>query len=503
MSFLLELTQVEKSFGTVKVLNGVDMRVLSGRAVALAGENGAGKSTLMKIITGIHTRDAGSMQFQGKETNFTTARQSMDAGIAMIHQELNLLPALTVGENIFLGRELVNQAGRVQWSEIYDQAAHWLKQLKQDIDPRTETGLLSIAQQQMVEIAKALSMNAELIIMDEPTDSLTDIETHILFEAVDNLRDAGKGIIFISHRLGDIFNMCDDVVVLRDGVMVHKSPVSDTTENDLIRQMVGRELSDRYPYVPSVVSKTRLRVNNLIAPGVKGVSFEACAGEVVGFAGLVGAGRTELGKAIYGANPCISGIIEVDGEEVSIRRPSDGLSKGIGYVTEDRKLEGLIQSHSIRHNMSMTGLSKFTNKLGKINKVQEHNAVVKYINAFSIKTSGIDATISQLSGGNQQKVSIGKSLIPAPYILILDEPTRGVDVGAKREIYTLINELKAQGLCILLMSSDMPELLGVSDRILVMSNGFLTGAFKREDATQEAIMHCTLSGFKQDINNDN
>lgn len=497
MPALLELMGVKKSFGEVQVLNGVDMTVKSGRAVALAGENGAGKSTLMKIITGIHARDAGVMRFRGEDCHFNTARQSMNAGIAMIHQELNLLSDLTVGENIYLGREPVNLARRIYWPEIYDQAEGWLKQLKQDIDPRAEIGTLSIAQQQMVEIAKALSMNAELIIMDEPTDSLTDIETKILFEVVENLRDSGKGIIFISHRLRDIFDMCDDLVVLRDGAMVHQSPVAEINENDLIRHMVGRELSDRYPYVPSQPSETRLRVTNLGAAGVRDVSFEACAGEVVGFAGLVGAGRTELGKAIYGANAATAGTIEIDGEQVTIKSPSDGLKYGIGYVTEDRKLEGLIQAHSINHNMSLTGLKRFVSRLGTINKTLERQAVTKYMDAFSIKAQGIDATISHLSGGNQQKVSIGKSLIPQPRILILDEPTRGVDVGAKREIYALINELKGQGLCILLMSSDMPELLGVSDRVLVMSNGLLTGAFSHEEANQEAIMHCTLAGLSQ------
>lgn len=497
MSTLLELEDVEKSFGTVQVLKGVDLTIRAGRTVALAGENGAGKSTLMKIITGIYRRDAGVMRLRGEEVNFTTARQSMDAGIAMIHQELNLLPALSVGENIFLGREPVDGSRRIRWSEIKDQSRHWLAQLKQDIDPSTEIGALSIAQQQMVEIAKALSMNAEVIIMDEPTDSLTDIETKILFDVVDNLCSDGKGLVFISHRLGEIFEMCDDVAILRDGAMVHQSPVSDITEDDLIRHMVGRELSDQYPYVPAAPKDVRLKVSNLVAPGVRDVSFEARAGEVVGFAGLVGAGRTELAKAIYGANPATSGTIEIEGKTARITSPADGLQSGIGYVTEDRKFEGLIQAQGLKRNMSLTGLARFTSKLVMIDKASEREAVARYIEAFSIKAHGIDATISQLSGGNQQKVSIGKSLIPEPRILILDEPTRGVDVGAKREIYTLINDLKAQGLCILLMSSDMPELLGISDRILVMSNGLLTGAFDRDEADQEAIMRCTVAGLTE------
>ncbi len=413
----------------------------------------------------------------------------------MIHQELNLLPALTVGENLFLGREPVDGTRRIKWSEIDEQSRHWLDQLKQDIDPRQETGKLSIAQQQMVEIARALSMNAEVIIMDEPTDALTDVETKILFDVVNHLREQGKGLVFISHRLGEIFQMCDDVAILRDGSMVHQGPVSEIDEDGLIRHMVGRELSEQYPYVKAEPGPVRLKVEGLSARGVRGVSFEANPGEVVGLAGLVGAGRTELGKAIYGANPTSSGSIEIDSKATRLRTPREGVQAGIGYVTEDRKLEGLVQAHGLRTNMSLTGLFRFTGPLGAVNRKAERAEITRYINAFSIKTHGVDAIVSQLSGGNQQKVSIAKSLVPEPRILILDEPTRGVDVGAKREIYTLINELKSQGLCILLMSSDMPELLGISDRILVMSNGLLTGSFDHDEADQESIMRCTVAGL--------
>ena len=495
MNALLELENVDKAFGAVRVLRGVDFSVEAGRVVALAGENGAGKSTLMKIITGIYRRDAGTMRYRGQEVHFTNARQSMDAGIGMIHQELNLLPALTVGENIYLGREPVDRTGRIKWSEIEEQSRYWLGQLKQDIDPRQAVADLSIAQQQMVEIARALSMNAEVIIMDEPTDSLTDVETKILFEVVDHLREQEKGMVFISHRLGEIFQMCDDVAVLRDGSMVHQGPVSDIDEDGLIRHMVGRELSQQYPYVKARPGEIRLKIDGVSAPGVKDVSFSAHAGEVVGFAGLVGAGRTELGKAIYGANPVKAGRIEIDGTAIRLRSPQDGVRAGIGYVTEDRKLEGLVQAHGLRSNMSLTGLFRFSGPLGNLDKKAELAEVTRYINAFSVKTHGIDAMVSQLSGGNQQKVSIAKSLIPEPRILILDEPTRGVDVGAKREIYNLINDLKSQGLCILLMSSDMPELLGISDRILVLSNGKLTGSFDRDEADQESIMRCTVAGL--------
>ena len=498
MSALLELRQVSKSFSTVQVLKDVDFRVDVGRVVALAGENGAGKSTLMKIITGIHSRDTGVMTYKGKEVRFANARQSIDAGIAMIHQELNLLPELSVGENIFLGREPTDATGRILWKEVEKESRHWLTYLKQPIDPRAKLASLSIAQQQMVEIARALSMNAEVIIMDEPTDALTDVETQILFDVVDQLREQGKGMVFISHRLGEIFHMCDDVAVLRDGSMVHQGPVADIDEQELIRHMVGRELSDQYPYEKAQPRLTALEVKGLTATGIQDVSFSACAGEVVGFAGLVGAGRTELAKAIYGANPATAGKIMIEGDEYVIRSPRDGVQAGIGYVTEDRKFEGLIQMHGLRSNMALTGLPGFsTKRMGFLDKKTEQAKVGEYINAFSIKTHGMDAIVSQLSGGNQQKVSIAKSLVPKPRILILDEPTRGVDVGAKREIYTLINKLKAEGLCILLMSSDMPELLGISDRILVLSGGKMTGAFDREDADQESIMHCIVAGLKE------
>lgn len=498
MTDLLTLTHVHKSFGATHVLRDVDFSIKAGRIVALAGENGAGKSTLMKIITGIYRRDQGTMQLHGKDVDFTTARQAMDAGIAIIHQELNLLPGQSVRENIFLGREPTDAFGRLKWGEMEAETRKWLTALKQDIDPKAEIASLSIAQQQMVEIARALSMNADVIIMDEPTDALTDVESQILFEVMDDLRAQGKGLAFISHRLGEIFKMCDDIAILRDGQMVHQSPVSEITEDDLIRHMVGREISDQYPYVPAQPGDYRLKVQNLVAKGVRDVSFDARAGEVVGFAGLVGAGRTEIAKAIYGAHKIVGGSVEVNGSPKPIRTPLEGVRAGIGYVTEDRKLEGLIQAHGVRPNMSLSALTRFRTKMGTIDRKAELEEVSKYINAFSVKTHGVEAIVSTLSGGNQQKVSIAKSLFAEPSVLILDEPTRGVDVGAKREIYTLINELKAQGMCILLMSSDMPELLGISDRILVMSNGKLTGAFDRADADQEAIMRCTVAGFDQE-----
>lgn len=493
MSALLELQGVDKSFGTVNVLSGIDFTVVSGRVTAIAGENGAGKSTLMKIISGIYQRNAGSMKYLGQDVVFRNPRQAMGAGIAIIHQELNLLPGMRVCENIFLGREPVNRVGKVDWKTIRSESRRWLTELKQDIDPDAMLGTLSIAQQQMVEIARALSLNARVLIMDEPTDALTDIETEILFGVVDELRAQGKGLVFISHRLGEIFRLCDEVAVLRDGTMVHQGPVSAIDEDMLIQFMVGRELSRQYPYHPAEDGQTRLEVETLTARGIQEVSFSARVGEVVGFAGLVGAGRTELAKTLFGAQQATAGSVRVDGKVVHIRTPHQGVRAGIGYVTEDRKLEGLIQSQGLRRNMSLTGLTRFSGPTGHLDSREERRVIGEYIRAFSIKTHSIDTIMAQLSGGNQQKVSIAKSLLPEPRILILDEPTRGVDVGAKREIYTLINELKEKGLCILLMSSDMPELLGISDRILVLSRGRITGEFSRSQASQEAIMRCAVA----------
>ncbi|WP_102867192.1 sugar ABC transporter ATP-binding protein [Pseudovibrio exalbescens] len=493
MAALLELNDIHKSFSGVHVLKSVGMEIHPGRAVGLAGENGAGKSTLMKIIAGIYSRDAGTVRYKGQEVTYSNARQAIDAGIAVIHQELNLLPELSVAENIFLGRE-PTRMGKIQWDYVRSESRKWLEALKQKIDPDAPLGTLSIAQQQMVEIARALSLNAEVIIMDEPTDALTDIEAKILFDVVADLKKQGKGLVFISHRLGEIFEICEDIAILRDGQMVHTGPTSQITENDLIRHMVGRELSDQYPFVPAQPGKIRLEVEKLSAKGFSEVSFSARAGEVVGFSGLVGAGRTELAKAIFGANHITGGTIKIDGQPVTIANPRQGIANHIGYVTEDRKSEGLIQMHSVGENMSLTGLSKFTNRFGVVNRTSAFITIDEFVKAFSIKTQSAASLVQNLSGGNQQKVSIAKSLIPGPRILILDEPTRGVDVGAKREIYSLINTLKAEGLCILLISSDMPELLGISDRVLVLSNGKLTGEFSREEADQESIMRCAVAG---------
>jgi len=491
--FLLDLQGVGKGFNGVTVLDGVDFRLRAGEVMALIGENGAGKSTLMRIVTGIVQPDsAGAMMFRGQPVRFTAPRQAIDAGIAMIHQELNLLPHLSVADNIWLGREPRNRLGLIDRGRMRREAKALLERLRQTIDPDCPVGSLSVGQQQMVEIARALSLNAELIVMDEPTDALTDVETAVLFEVIRGLKADGKGIVYISHRLGEIFALCDSVTVLRDGHMVHRGAVADLDEAALIRHMVGRSITDQYPYLPCPAGAERLTVEGLSADGVNDVSFSAAGGEILGFAGLMGAGRTELGKAIFGASRLRAGSVRVDGAEVRLRHPRDGVAAGIAYVPEDRKAEGLIQGHSIRTNMSLAALTQLCGPGGIVRQADERTAVDRFMAAFAVKAHGIGAEVRTLSGGNQQKISLAKALMLSPKVVILDEPTRGVDVGARREIYGLINDLKAKGLCILLMSSDMPELLGLSDRILVMAGGRITGRFRRDEATQEKIMACAI-----------
>ncbi|MCZ4280648.1 sugar ABC transporter ATP-binding protein [Kiloniella laminariae] len=493
MSELLRLEAVSKSFSGNRVLDEVSFSLFRGSVLALAGENGAGKSTLMKVITGLYTCEAGQVLYRGDIVSFDNPRHAMDAGIAIIHQELNLLPNLSVTENIFLGRELRNGFGLLRSAEMIAATETLLAKLKQTIDPKALVGSLSLAQQQMVEIAKALSFEAEVIIMDEPTDALSDVETRVLFEVVANLKLQGKGLIFISHRLEEIFELCDQVAILRDGKMVHVGPTREINEQELIRHMVGRELSDRYPYAAVPKGDLRLQAEGLCAPGISDISFDAHAGEVIGFSGLIGAGRTELAHALYGVAELFAGRIMVEGAERRLTSPQDGVAAGIAYVSEDRKGEGLIQIHSLKSNMTLGTVRKFCSALGLLDLAKESRAVEQFVDAFAIKASGHDMPVQQMSGGNQQKVSLAKSLMAEPRILILDEPTRGVDVGAKREIYAQIQSLKEKGLCILLMSSDLPEVLGISDRVLVLSRGRLTASFTREEASQEKIMQAAIA----------
>ncbi|MBA0180898.1 ribose ABC transporter ATP-binding protein RbsA [Pectobacterium carotovorum] len=501
MQPLLQLQGITKSFPGVKALSGAALNVYPGKVMALVGENGAGKSTMMKVLTGIYRKDAGCIHFLGQEVDFSGPKASQEAGIGIIHQELNLIPQLTIAENIFLGREFTNRFGRIDWNKMYAEADKLLKRLNLRYDSRRMVGDLSIGDQQMVEIAKVLSFESKVIIMDEPTDALTDTETASLFSVIKELQSQGCGIVYISHRLKEIFEICDDITVFRDGQFIGERPVSDLEEDTLIEMMVGRKLEDQYPRSNKVPGEVRLKVQNLSGPGVDSVSFTVRKGEILGVAGLMGAGRTELMKILYGALPRTGGNVTLDGRDVVTRKPQDGLANGIVYISEDRKRDGLVLGMSVKENMSLTALRYFSHAGGRLKHAEEQLTVADFIRLFNVKTPSMEQPIGLLSGGNQQKVAIARGLMTRPNVLILDEPTRGVDVGAKKEIYQLINQFKEEGLSIILVSSEMPEVLGMSDRIIVMHEGRLSGDFPIEQATQEALMAAAVGkqyGAKQE-----
>lgn len=501
MQPLLQLQGITKSFPGVKALSGAALNVYPGKVMALVGENGAGKSTMMKVLTGIYRKDAGSIHFLGQEVDFSGPKASQEAGIGIIHQELNLIPQLTIAENIFLGREFTNRFGRIDWNKMYAEADKLLKRLNLRYDSRRMVGDLSIGDQQMVEIAKVLSFESKVIIMDEPTDALTDTETASLFSVIKELQSQGCGIVYISHRLKEIFEICDDITVFRDGQFIGERPVSDLQEDTLIEMMVGRKLEDQYPRSSKVPGEVRLKVQNLSGPGVDSVSFTVRKGEILGVAGLMGAGRTELMKILYGALPRTGGNVTLDGRDVVTRKPQDGLANGIVYISEDRKRDGLVLGMSVKENMSLTALRYFSHAGGRLKHAEEQLTVADFIRLFNVKTPSMEQPIGLLSGGNQQKVAIARGLMTRPNVLILDEPTRGVDVGAKKEIYQLVNQFKEEGLSIILVSSEMPEVLGMSDRIIVMHEGRLSGDFPIEQATQEVLMAAAVGkqyGAKQE-----
>ena len=488
---LLKISGIDKSFPGVKALSNACLSVYAGRAMALMGENGAGKSTLMKVLTGIYSKDAGTIEYLGQQVMFKGPKNSQEAGISIIHQELNLVGNLTIAENIFLGREFTTPFGSIDWKKMHAEADKLLARLNVPHSSHQLCSELSIGEQQMVEIAKALSFESKVIIMDEPTDALTDTETEALFNVIRELKAEKRGIVYISHRIKEIFEICDDVTVLRDGQYIGEVAVAELTEDRLIEMMVGRRLDEQYPHVDVPEGEVRLEVNQLSGSGVHNVSFTLRAGEILGISGLMGAGRTELMKVLYGALPKESGEVRLNGKTISNDCPQDGLNNGIVYISEDRKGDGLILGMSVKENMSLTALDHFS-KVGRIRHDSEQLAVDDFILMFNIKTPSRDQQIGLLSGGNQQKVAIAKGLMTRPNVLILDEPTRGVDVGAKKEIYQLINKFKQDGLSIIIVSSEMPEVLGMSDRILVMREGRISGEFSREDATQEKLLAAAI-----------
>lgn len=495
---LLEMKGIDKSFSEVKVLQQAQFSLESGELHALMGENGAGKSTLMKILNGIYMRDGGTVKVKGVEQSLSSPSAALQLGIVMIHQELNLIPHLTVMENIFLGREFTfGPTKLIDWRKMKRESTRFLSQLGLAIDPDTIVGELSVGQQQMVEIAKALSMNTEILVLDEPTAALTDKEIDALFDVIASLKKRGVGMIYISHRMEEIFRMCDRITVMRDGRYVGTERVQETNMDQIVKMMVGREIKDRFPKADIKIGEEKLKVEGLSQKGIlHDISFSVRAGEIVGLAGLMGAGRTELAKALFGVSKIDRGTISVSGKAITLRKPMDAIRAGIALVTEDRKDEGLLLPMSVSDNLSMTNLTTVSS-LGFLSGAKEKQLSDKMMKQLLIKASSGAQPVGSLSGGNQQKVVIGKWLATNPQVFILDEPTRGVDIGAKKEIYDLMNKLASEGVAILMISSELPEVLGMSDRILVMHEGKISGHFTKEEATQENIMMCATGGGEQ------
>ena len=487
------MEKVSKEFPGVKALSEVDFTLRRGEVHALMGENGAGKSTLMNILSGVFQADSGQIRFEGRDLQAATPQAALTAGISTIHQELNLIQKLSVAENVFFGRQ-PRRLGLVDRQEMERRTAEICGELGVDLIPSAYVSELSMANQQMVEIVRAVSFDARVVIMDEPTSSLTINETRILFSIIRKLTGRGVAVIFISHRMDEVFEIADRLTVLRDGKLVGTCAVGETSREEIIKMMVGRELKQQYPPRSQQIGEVCLRVRDM-ADGrrVKGCSFELHQREVLGFAGLVGAGRTELMKLIFGAGRRTGGTLEIRGEPVNIRSPQDAIRAGLGFVTEDRKGEGLILGFPVKYNIVMVALQKIKNGLF-LSREKEQAAGEEYIRKMGISTPSASKQGVYLSGGNQQKVVLSKWLFSQADIIIMDEPTRGIDVGAKRDIYELINELVAQGKSIIVISSELEEIIGICDRILVMREGHITGELPKAAFSPDRIMQYAVGG---------
>lgn len=487
---LLQMDNILKVFPGVIALEGVKLKAYSGEVLALLGENGAGKSTLMKILSGVYRKDEGSIKIDGNEVEIKGIKEAEKLGIGIIHQELSLLSNLSIWENIFLGNENFNGVTRrINKKELKEKSEILLKDIGFNVNVDTLVKDLNVGEKQLVEIAKALSKNTKVIIMDEPTTALTDVETENLFKVINKLRSDDMAVIYISHRMDEIFQICDRVTVLRDGKYVGDVETKEIDKDGLISMMVGRKLEEQFPYRKVNDGKTILKVEGLTYKDkVQNVTFEARAGEILGISGLMGSGRTEMAKTLFGEFKKSCGHVFIDGKEVNITSPKDSIDKGICYLSEDRKKEGLILGMSVGDNMTLSNLKKYENSAKRIDTSKEKEEIQGYIKKLSIKTPSAQQLIKNLSGGNQQKVILAKWIMLSPKVLIIDEPTRGIDVGAKKEIYEVLNELKASGKAVIMISSDMPEVLGISDRVLVMHEGKISGELDRKEASQEVIM---------------
>ena len=491
---ILTMKNIDKSFPGVQALKDVDFNLNKGEIHALVGENGAGKSTLVNILNGIHKKDRGKIKYKGEVVEYKNPKDAMKAGLSIIHQELELIPYLSVAENIYLGREPRNGIF-IDYQKLYEITEKIIDQLGVNINPREIVNNLNIGKKQMVEIAKAVSQNADILVMDEPTSSLTNQEIDILFDLIERLKEQEISIIYISHRLEEVFEICDRVTVLRDGKKVDEVKVENTNRKKIIQMMVGRDINERFPEVDTKNKDIILEVKNLNVPGkVKNASFQLRKGEILGVAGLMGAGRTELAKSIYGEFKKTSGEILLHGEKIDLNSPQKAINNGIYYLSEDRKGEGLILNLSVEKNITLSIIKKL-NKFGIfINKKEEKSISKNYIDELDIKTPSPEQKVKNLSGGNQQKVVVSKVLSTEPQIVILDEPTRGIDVGAKNDIYHLIKKLTNEDVAVLMISSELPEILNLSDRILIMYENEQAGILDAKTADQEKIMNLATGG---------
>ncbi|MBQ4061359.1 MAG: xylose ABC transporter ATP-binding protein [Christensenellaceae bacterium] len=501
---ILELIDISKEFPGVKALSNVNINIKQGEIHAVVGENGAGKSTLMKIISGVHPHGSytGTMRFLGEERRFNGIRDSEDAGIAIIYQELALVKEMNIAENVYLGNEILKKNKTIDWNLIMSNTSKYLAEVGLDINPMTQVLNLGIGQQQLVEIAKALAKNAKLLILDEPTAALTEAETDNLMAIMEKLNKRGVTCVFITHKLEEVFRIADAVTVIRDGHSISTDPISEMTNDLMISRMVGRDMTERFPRVPHEAGETILKVENWTVKDpelptrklVDDVSFELKRGEILGIAGLMGSGRTELAMSIFGCfKGYTSGKLSLEGKELNISRPIDAIKEGISYLSEDRKKYGLNMLMDIEDNITLAALDKISTA-GVIDNSKKVVYSNKYIGEMNIKTPSSRQMVVNLSGGNQQKVVLGKWLMTEPKILILDEPTRGIDIGAKYEIYTIMNKLIEQGVSVIMISSELPEVLGMSDRIIVMHEGKLKAILDNDNITQEVVMTYATGG---------
>ncbi len=485
---IVELNGIAKQFGGVQALRGVDFSLFPGEVHALVGENGAGKSTLVKILAGIHRPDAGIVKVGGEVVELRSPTQAQNLGIAVVQQEPMMFPDLDVAENVFMGRHPRDRFGRVDWKRMYREVDQLLASLDVSLSSHAPVQGLSVAEQQLVEIAKALSLQARVLVLDEPTAALSAHEVEELFAIVKQLRERGVAILFVSHRLEEVFIIADRLTVFRDGAHIITAPVSEMTTEEIIKYMVGRELSNLFPKDATEIGEVMLEVRQLTRTGVfSDVTFQLHKGEILGLAGLVGAGRTEVAQVLFGIEQAESGEIRLKGKRVRIRSPQQAMEYGIAYVPEDRHLHGLIMNFSIAANLTLATLHQVS-RFGLVDPRREQKIADEYSTQLSVRSEGVEQLVNALSGGNQQKVVLGKWLATNPSVLILDEPTRGIDVGAKAEVHRIISDLAARGLAIILISSELPEVLAMADRVIVLHEGRVTGTFTRSEATQERVM---------------